>query len=91
MKNKQESKWEKLRGFENQPQWADLTQAMLEKKEMWDVIDGTRPELTTTSQTKKKDKDNIIASKIIKQGVNSDLYINVIAERDPHQSWETLQ
>ena len=86
-----ESKREKLRGFENWPQWADLTQAMLEEKEVWDVVDGTRPEPTTATQTKKKDKDNAIASKIIKQGVNSDLYTNIIGERDPHRSWETLR
>ena len=64
---------------------------MLEKKEVWDVVDGTRPEPTTAAQTKKKDKDNAVASKIIKQGVNSDLYTNIIGERDPHRSWETLQ
>ena len=86
-----ESKREKLRGFENWPQWADLTQAMLEEKEVWDVVDGTRPEPTNAAQTMKKDKDNAIASKIIKQGVNSDLYTNIIGERDPHRSWETLR
>lgn len=85
------SKREKLKGFENWLQWADLTQAMLEEKEVWDVVDGTRPEPTTAAQTRKKDKDNAIASKIIKQGVNSDLYTNIIGERDPHRSWETLR
>ena len=64
---------------------------MLEEKEVWDVVDGTRPEPTNAAQTMKKDKDNAIASKIIKQGVNSDLYTNIIGERDPHRSWETLR
>lgn len=86
-----DSKREKLRGFGNWPQWADLTQAMLEEREVWDVVDGTRPEPTIAAQTKKKDKDNAIATKIIKQGVNSDLYTKIIGERDPHQSWETLR
>ena len=54
-------------------------------------MDGTRPEPTNVAQTRKKDKDNAIASKIIKQGVNSDLYTNIIGERDPHRSWETLR
>ena len=86
MEIEQESKWEKLKVFENWPQWADLTQVMLKEKEVWDVVDETRPEPTTATQTKKKDKDNTIALKIIKQRVNSDLYINVIGKRDPHQS-----
>ena len=64
---------------------------MLEEKEVWDVVDGTRPEPTNAAQTRKEDKDNAIASKIIKQGVNSDLYTNIIRGRNPHRSWETLQ
>ena len=64
---------------------------MLEEKEVWDVVDNSRPEPTTAGQIRKKDKDNAIATKIIKQGVNSDLYINVIGKRDPHKSWETLR
>lgn len=41
-------------------------QAMLEKKEIWDVVDNSRPELITTGQIKKKDKNNAITIKIIK-------------------------
>ena len=87
----QESKREKLRDFENWPQWADLTQAMLKEKEIWDVVNGTRPEPTTPAQTRKKDKDNAIASKIIKQRVNFDLYTNIIGERNPHWLCEILR
>lgn len=36
------------------------------KKKMWNIIDETRLELTTTIQTKKKDKNNAIVLKIIK-------------------------
>ena len=84
--NDRESKREKLRSFENWLQWANLTQAMLEEKEVWDVVDGCHADPTTAAQTRKKEKDNVIASKIIKQGVNSDLYINIIGERDQHRS-----
>lgn len=91
MEEKQESKREKLRGFEHWLQWADLTQSMLEEKEVWDVVDKKRPEPTTAPQTRKKEEDNAITSKIIKQGDNSDLYTNIIGKRDPHRSWETLQ
>lgn len=63
---------------------------MLEEKEMWDVVNRIRLEATTIAQSKKRDKDNTISLKIIKQGVNSDLYINIIGEYDLYQSWETL-
>lgn len=58
-------------------------QAMLEEKEVWDVIDGSLAELTTAAKTRKKEKGNTIASKIIKQRVSSDLYINIIREKNP--------
>ena len=49
-----ESKREKIRGFENWLQWADLTQAMLQEKEVWDVVDGSRADPTTVAQTRRK-------------------------------------
>ena len=64
---------------------------MLKEKEVWDVVDGLRAEPTTAVQTRKKEKDNAIASKIIKQGVSADLYINIIGEKNPQRSWETLR
>ena len=81
-----ESKREKLKDFENWPQWANLTQAILEEKEVWDVVNVTKPEATTAAQTRKKEKENAIASKIIKQGVNSDHYTNTIGELDSYRS-----
>ena len=36
---------------------------------------------TIAVQTKKKEKNNAVTSKIIKQGVNSDFYINIIREK----------
>ena len=89
--NNRESKCEKLLACKNWPQWTDLTQAMLEEKEVWDIVDRSRPDPTTVAQTRKRDKDNAISSKIIKQGVNSDFYTNIIEERDSHQLWETLR
>ncbi len=44
-----ESKREKLRDFENWPQWTDLTQAILEEKEVEDVVDGSRANPTTAA------------------------------------------
>lgn len=64
---------------------------MLEEKKVWDVVNGTRAEPTTAAQTRKKEKDNAVAFKIIKQGVNSDFYTNIIGERNPQQFWETLR
>ena len=63
--NKREPKCEKLCSFENWPQWADLTQVILEKKEVWDVVNGIKAEPTTVVQTRKQEKDNAVISKII--------------------------
>ena len=81
-----ESKCEKLCDFKNWPQWADLTQAILEEEEVWDGVDRSRHKSTTATQTRIKNKDNVIYSKIIKQEVNSDLYTIILKECDPHQS-----
>ena len=89
--NNRKSKREKLRGFENWPQWVDLSQAILEEKEVWDIVDGSLADPTTAAQTRRKEKDNAVALKIIKQGVNDDLYINIIGEKNPQMSWETLR
>ena len=64
---------------------------MLEEKEVWNVVDGLRAKPTTVVQTRKKEKDNAIASKIIKQGVSADLYINIIGEKNFQRSWETFR
>lgn len=53
---------------------------MLKEKEVYDVVDNSKLEPTTAVQIRKKDKNNAIATKIIKQGVNSNLYINVIGK-----------
>ena len=47
MEDKQESKQEKLRNFENCLQWANLTQAILKEIKVWDFVDGRKPESTT--------------------------------------------
>lgn len=59
---------------------------MLKVKEIWDVVDGFFADPTTATQTRKKEKDNAITSKIIKQRVNGDLYINIIGERNSQKS-----
>lgn len=64
---------------------------MLEKKRVWDVIDNLRLEPTIAEPIRKKDKDTIVITKIIIQEVNSDLYIYIKNEQDPHRSWEIFQ
>ena len=81
-----ERKREKLCDFENWPQWTGLTQTMLEEKEVWDVVNRSRADPTTAAQTRKKEKDSVVTSKIIKQGVNNNLYINIIGEKTPQRS-----
>lgn len=41
-------------------------QAILEKKEVWDIVDNLKLKLTIAGQIKKKDKNNTIVIKIIK-------------------------
>ena len=61
-----ESKREMLRGFENWSQWADFMQVIPKEKKFWDVVNKSRVNPTTAAPIRKKKKDNIIASKIIK-------------------------
>ena len=63
---------------------------MLKEKEVWDVVDKSWADPIIASQIRKKVKNNTITSKIIKQGVNDNLYINIIRERNCQKSWETL-
>lgn len=53
---------------------------MLKEKKVWDIVNKSYVYPTRAAQIKKKDKDNAVASKIIKQEVNSNLYINIIRE-----------
>ena len=87
-------RYEKLKGFENWPEWADLTCTSLEEKGVWDLVDGTRPLLAENAAgvtIRTRDKEIAIACNIIKQGVGSELYANVIGERNPVNLWNTLE
>lgn len=65
-------------------------QTIFEEKEIWNIVDNLKPKFTTARQIKKKDKNNVIAIKIIKQGVNSNLYINIIDKQDLYRSCKTF-
>lgn len=41
-------------------------QVILEEKEIWDIVDGSRVNPITAAQTKKKEKNNVVTSQIIK-------------------------
>ena len=55
-------------------------QAMLKEKKIQDIINNLKLEPITVRQIKKKNKDNTIAIKIIKQELNFNFYINVISK-----------
>ena len=57
-------------------------QTILQKKEVKNVIDGSCANPIIGTQTGRKRKDNTITSKIIRQRMNSDLYINIISKRN---------
>lgn len=63
---------------------------MLKEKQVLDVINRSRAKLTIIPQIKKKDKNNVITAKIIKQRVNTDLYINIIREKNLQRFWKML-
>lgn len=52
------------------------------KKKIWDIFNKTRPEPITPTQTKKKDKNNIIVLKIIKKKTNFNIYTNIIRKHN---------
>lgn len=64
-------------------------QAILEKKK-FEVINSLQVKLIITIQTRKNHKNNAITTKIIKQGVSTDFYINIIGEKNSQRSYETL-
>lgn len=53
-------------------------QAIFEEKEVWYIVDNSKLELIIAGQIRRKNKDNAITTKIIKQKLNSDFYINII-------------
>lgn len=54
------------------------------------MIDGSCAKPIIIFQTIKKEKDNILTFKIIKQGVNDDYYTNIIREKNLQYSYKTL-
>lgn len=66
-KNRKNKK-KKFKSFKNQLQQVSFIQAILEEKEVQDVVDSLGVNSIITAQIKKKENDNVMASKIIKQG-----------------------
>ena len=92
--NKHIYRCKKLKSSEIQPQWADVTPISLEKKGVWDLVDGTRLPLTENAAAvtiRIWDKEIAIVCNIIKQGVGSELYEKVIEEWNPVNLWNTLE
>lgn len=87
------SRREKLTGFTNWPQWSDLTRTILIKKDVWSLVEtGPRPNLAIIWE--QKTKKNRIAirtlTRIIKKGVNNDIFNNIINITDLKEMWEKL-
>lgn len=55
---------------------------MFEEINIWDIIDGTKIEPIIVAHIRKREKNNTMAFKIIKQGVSSKLHIIMIGERN---------
>ena len=84
--NDHKSKKKKLHGFKNWLEWTNLTQVMLKKQKVCNLVDKSYAEPIAALQTWKKEKNNNVNSKIIMQRVNSNFYINNIGEKNPQSS-----
>ena len=77
---------DKLYVFTKTLSWANFIWAILEENKVSNIVDGSWVDSIIIAETRKKEKDNAFASKIIKQKVNDNLYIIIIRKKDPHQS-----
>lgn len=87
-------KREMLKGLDNWHRWAFLTRLRLKEKDVWDLVDGTRPALpenTSEYDMKVRTMKTATALRIIKQGVGPDLYDKIIHEESPKNAWATLE
>ena len=53
-------------------------------------MDRSQADPITTTQTNKKEKDNTVVLEIIKQGVNGNVYINIIGKKNSQRFRKTL-
>jgi len=65
---------EKLKGYENWSRWSNITRLMLKKKSLWALVEGQRTFTRPALQVVTYEKDAAFAARIIKGGVNDELF-----------------
>ena len=68
---------EKLKGVENWSRWSNMTELILVEKGYWDIVTGSCTRLTDPTQVTVFKKESAGAARIIKGGLNDDLFKNV--------------
>ncbi len=91
-----QAKREKLVGFSNWPVWSGITESMLIKKDVWDlVLTGPRPARENPGLWSKEVKEDRmavgIAQRIIREGVSDQITFNIMDIKDPKQMWDKLK
>lgn len=90
------SQQQKLTGFANWPQWANLTKAILIEKDVCNLFKvGLQQDLNALWEQEKKIKENRMAvgtaTRIIKKSVSNDIFNNIIDMTDPKEMWQKLR
>ncbi|KAA6418031.1 MAG: hypothetical protein FRX49_12031 [Trebouxia sp. A1-2] len=82
---------EKLRGVENWARWSNMTMLDLKEKGYWGIVTGARTIGTTPATIASFDRDSAGAAKIIKGGLNDNLFKNVEGTDNPTDIWNKLK
>ena len=90
--DKDSVRWEeKLRGVENWARWSNMTMLDLKEKGYWGIVTGTHMIRTTSATVASFDWDSAGAAKIIKGGLNDNLFKNVEGTDNSTDIWNKLK
>ena len=74
---------EKLKGYDNWSRWSNITKLALKEKGLWTLANGQRTGNSNAASQTAYEKDAAAAAKIIKSGVNDELFKNIEDTDDP--------
>ena len=82
---------EKLKGYDNWSRWSNITKLALKEKGLWTLANGQRTGNGNAASQTAYEKDAAAAAKIIKSGVNDELFKNIEDTDDPKAIWDRLE
>ena len=91
--NDKDSVWqeEKLREVENWVRWSNMTMLNLKEKGYWDIVTDTHMIEITSATITSFNWDSVGAAKIIKRGLNDNLFKNVKGTDNSTDIWNKLK